>query len=166
VEGAGSELKKIAPVAGSTPITVIPEKVRNVIGEDGTTLYYMMEDMLVDGRLSFDIMAVPLAGGQRRRVASLDPSQIPSWQLVNPSLSADGRWLAVPLTDHGTTNIWAISTETGQRRQVTDFGDRNVFIARRVSWSQDGKFLFASVGEGDADIVSLEGLIRPAAGGR
>jgi eukaryotic-like serine/threonine-protein kinase len=166
VETAGRELRKV-PVDGGTPVTVIPEKVRNVIGEDGSTLYYMMEDMLVDGRLSFDIIAAPLGGGERRKIASIDPSRIPSWQLVNPSLSTDGRWLAVPLTDGGTTNIWAIATDTGLARQVTDFGDRNIFIARRVSWSKDGKFLFASIGEGDADIVSLEGLLRPpAAGGR
>jgi serine/threonine protein kinase len=165
VEVAGSELKKIAAVPGSTPVTVIPDLVRNVIGEYGSTLYYMMEDMLVDGRLSFDIIAAPLNGGARREITPIAPSRIASWQVVNPSLSSDGRWLAVPLTDGSTTNIWAISTETGQLRQVTDFAGRNIFIARRVSWSADGKYLFAAVGEGDADIFSLEGLVRSAAAG-
>ena len=37
--------------------------------------------------------------------------------------------------------------------------DRATFIARRVSWSSDGRAILASVGEGDADIVLLEGLI-------
>jgi Tol biopolymer transport system component len=81
---------------------------------------------------------------------------------VNPSLSPDGKWLEQPLTDGFATNVWAYSIEHGQWRQVTDFGDRPVFIARRVSWSADGKSILAAVGEGDADIVLLTGLVRPA----
>ena len=62
----------------------------------------------------------------------------------------------MPLTDGVTTNIWTLSTATGQWRQVTDFGDRPTFIARRVSWSVDGRSILAAVGEGDADIVVFE----------
>ena len=36
-------------------------------------------------------------------------------------------------------------------------------IARKVSWSPDGQSVLAAVGEGDADIVLLTGLI-PTAG--
>lgn len=35
-------------------------------------------------------------------------------------------------------------------------------IARRVSWPSDGRYVFAAVGEGDADLVLLEGLVNPA----
>ena len=45
-------------------------------------------------------------------------------------------------------------------RQLTDFGDRPTFIARRVSWSADGRSILAAVGEGDADIVLLEGFVE------
>jgi hypothetical protein len=44
---------------------------------------------------------------------------------------------------------------------VTDFGDRAPFIARRVSWAPYGKSILAAVGEGDADIVLLDGLVKP-----
>jgi Tol biopolymer transport system component len=84
---------------------------------------------------------------------------VPSWQIINPSLSPDGQWLALPLTDGFTTNIWALSSANGEWRQITDFGDRAIFIARRVSWSADGSSILAAVGEGDADIVLLDGLI-------
>ena len=66
----------------------------------------------------------------------------------------------MPLTDGSTTNIWTLSTRTGAWRQVTDFGDRAIFIARRVSWSSDGRSILAAVGEGDADVVLLDGLIE------
>ena len=62
----------------------------------------------------------------------------------------------MPLTDGVTTNIWALSTSTGEWRQITDFGDRPTFIARRVSWSSDGHSIVAAVGEADADIVVFE----------
>ena len=75
--------------------------------------------------------------------------------------SADGRWLALPLTDGFTTNIWAVSTANGEWRQVTDFGDRAIFIARKVAWSPDGRHVLAAIGEGDADVVLLDGLIEP-----
>jgi hypothetical protein len=57
-----------------------------------------------------------------------------------------------------TTNLWTLSTTTGEWRQITDFGDRATFIVRRVSWSFDGRSIYAAVAEGDSDIVLLEGL--------
>jgi WD40 repeat protein len=94
-----------------------------------------------------------------RGIAEGTASRVPSWQIINPSFSPDGQWLALPLTDGFTTNIWAISTRNGEWRQVSDFGSRPIFIARRVSWSPDGKSILAAVGEGDSDIVLLDGLI-------
>jgi hypothetical protein len=44
-------------------------------------------------------------------------------------------------------------------RQATDFGDRSTLIARRVSWSPDGKYIYAAVADMDADIVLLDGLV-------
>jgi Tol biopolymer transport system component len=74
-------------------------------------------------------------------------------------LSPDDRWLATPLEDRGTTNLWLVSTEDGSLRRVTDFGRRPTMIGRQVSWSGDGRHLFAAVAEMDADIVLLEGVL-------
>ena len=54
-------------------------------------------------------------------------------------------------------------TTTGEWRQITDFGERATFIVRRVSWSSDGRSILAAVGEGDSDIVLLEGLTNVGA---
>ena len=75
-------------------------------------------------------------------------------------LSPDDRWLTMPLKDAGTTNIWALPTDGGPARQLTDFGQRPILIARQVSWSPDGKFIYAAVVETDADIVLLDGMLR------
>jgi serine/threonine protein kinase len=152
-------MKKI-PAAGGAAVTVTTEKLRNVIGSDGSTVYYTFERPLVDGSPDFEIRAANPESGPFRVLARISASRVPLWQIVNPALSPDGKWMAQALTDGFTTNIWALSTSTGEWRQITDFGERPTFIARRVSWSSDGHFILAAVGEGDADIVLLEGLLN------
>jgi Tol biopolymer transport system component len=156
---AATELKKV-PVDGGSPITVTTEPLRNVIGLHGTTLYYTFARPLVDGAPSFDIRVATPEDGPFRVLASIPASRVPIWQIVNPALSPDGKWLAQALTDGFTTNLWVLSTTTGKWRQITDFGERATFIARRVSWSSDGRSILAAVTEGDSDIVLLEGLVN------
>ena len=150
-------LKKV-PVDGGPPVTVRTERLRNVIGIHGATLYYVFERPIVDGTPEFEIRAATPEDGPFRVLARIPSSRAPIWQIVNPALSPDGKWLAQALTDGFTTNVWALSTTTGEWRQITDFGERATFIARRLSWSPDGRFVLAAVAEGDSDIVLLEGL--------
>jgi Tol biopolymer transport system component len=158
---AGSDvaLKKV-PVDGGSAVTVRTERLRNVIGLHGTTLYYAVERPLVDGTPEFEIRAATPEGAPFRVLARIPGARVPIWQICNPTLSPDGKWLAQALTDGFTTNLWALSTTTGEWRQITDFGERVTFIARRVSWSSDGRSILAAVAEGDSDIVLLEGLTK------
>ena len=150
------------PASGGTPIRVRSEPTRNVIGLHDATLYYMLERALLDGRPELEIHAATPEDGPSRALARVPVSRVPNWQIVNPALSPNGEWLAMPLTVGFTTNVWVLSTRTGAWRQVTDFGERPTFIARRVSWSSDGRSILAAVAEGDADVVLLNGLIaRP-----
>jgi hypothetical protein len=73
-------------------------------------------------------------------------------------LSPDDRWLAAPLRDGATTNIWLLPTDGGPQRPVTDFGRRAVLITRSIAWSSDSQFVYAAVAELDADVVLLEGV--------
>jgi eukaryotic-like serine/threonine-protein kinase len=160
-ESSAGPLYKV-PASGGTPIRVRSEPTRNVIGLHGDTVYFMVERALLDGRPEIEIRAATPEDGPSRALARVPASRVPSWQIVNPALSPDGEWLAMPLTDGITTNVWALSTRTGTWRQVTDFGNRATFIVRRVSWSSDGGSILAAVAEGDADVVLLNGLIdRP-----
>src|ERR1041385_788388 len=59
-----------------------------------------------------------------RVLARIPASRVPIWQIVNPALSPDAKWLAQALTDGFTTNIWALSTTTREWRQITDGGER------------------------------------------
>ena len=150
-------MRKIRPEGGE-PLTVTTERLRNVIGSDGTTVDHTFERPLVDGRPEFEIRAASPENAPFRVLARISASRVPIWQIVNPSLSPDGTNVGPALTDRQTTNLWALSTKTGQWRQISDFGDRTTFIARRVSWSSDGRSILAALGEGDSDIVLLDGL--------
>jgi WD40 repeat protein len=146
------------PVDGGSAVTVRTERLRNVIGLHGGTLYYAVERPLVDGTPEFEIRAATPEDAPFRVLARIPGARVPIWQICNPTLSPDGTWLAQALTDGFTTNLWALSTTTGEWRQITDFGGRATFIARRVSWSSDGHSILAAVSEGDSDILLLEGL--------
>jgi Tol biopolymer transport system component len=154
----GPTLKKM-PAGGGAAVTVRSGPVRNLIGVRDGTLYYVVERPLVDGRPDFEIRAATPEDGPSRLLARVDAARVASWQIVNPSLSPDGAWVALPLTDGFTTNVWALSTSTGQWRQLTAFGDRATLIVRRVSWSADGRSIVAAVSEADADIVIAEGMV-------
>jgi eukaryotic-like serine/threonine-protein kinase len=154
-------LKKV-PADGGLAVTVRTERLRNVIGLHGATLYYLVERPFVDGTPEFEIRAATPEDAPFRVLARIPSSRAPIWQIVNPALSPDGKWLAQALTDGFTTNVWALSTTTGEWRQITDFGERATFIARRISWSSDGRSILAAVAEGDSDIVLLEGLTNVA----
>ncbi len=150
-------LKKM-PIDGGPAVTVRTEPLRNVIGLHGSTLYYLVERPLVDGTPEFEIRAATPEDAPFRVLSRIPGSRVPIWQIVNPALSPDGKWMVQALTDGFSTNLWALSTTTGEWRQITDFGERPTFIARRVSWSSDGRSVLAAVAEGDSDIVLLEGL--------
>jgi len=157
--GVGTDvvMKKV-PVDGGLAVTVRTERLRSAIGLHGTTLYYLFERPLVDGTPEFEIRTASPEDAPFHVLARIPASRVPIWQIVSPALSPDGKWLAQALTDGLTTNVWALSTTTGEWRQITDFGERATFIARRVSWSSDGRSILAAVAEGDSDIVLLEGL--------
>ncbi len=110
-----------------------------------------------------EIFKTALQGRPGQFLTRYARSRMPLWPTGSVA-SPDGRWLALPLKDGGTSNIWAISTETSSSkpaayRQITDFGPRAILIARQVSWSKDGKFIYAAVAESDSDVVLFDSTV-------
>jgi hypothetical protein len=111
------------------------------------------------GTPEFEIRAATPENGLFNVLASIPASRVPIWQIVNPALSPNGKWLAQALTDGFTTNIWALSTTTGQWKQITDFSEtRNihrpprVLVVRRALDSGRGRrrrFRYRSAGRAD-----------------
>ena len=129
------------------------------LSPDGSTLYYY--DSVENAVGGVEIWKAKPENGPSQLLARMPASRIPFdgwlWQQV---LSPDGNWLAAPLLDRGTANLWVQPVNGGPMRQITDFGERSVLIVRRISWSPDGKYIYAAVADIDADIVLLDGLLQ------
>jgi Tol biopolymer transport system component len=152
-----------APLTGKPTITlqcdnavVAPSPV-----PDGSGLYFV-KALTIRNAATDEIYRARPEDGPSELLASVAGSRAPLGRgfVLAPVLSPDGKLLTMPLRDGTTSNIWALPTDGGPMRPLTDFGDRAVVIGRRVSWSPTSKFVYAAVAETDADIVLLDGLVR------
>ncbi len=128
---------------------------------DGSVLYFVNLLIKSNGIVDHEIGRASPENGQSDVLARVSGTRVPvNRRMFTPVLSPDGKWLTMPLSDGTTSNIWVQPTSGEAMRPLTDFGDRSVVIARRVSWSPDSKYLYAAVAETDADVVLLAGLLR------
>lgn len=149
------------PVGGGKPVLVRTDNARGpAVAPNGSALYYVVPLQNLNGSLDYELRVARPEDGPSTLLARISGERVPLWQGLHPVISKDGNWLVMPLDDNKGTNIWVASTEDGKLRRVTDFGEKRTFIARRISWSSDGKWVFAAVGEGDADIVQIDGLLQ------
>jgi len=152
----GFRIDKVRP-DGTDLRPVQPDGRGPAVAADGT-LYYVVTLAGVNGFSDMEIHVAKPDNGPNKVLTRLAGSRLSSSLLMQPVLSPDGKFLVVLLTDGATTNMWTVATDNGSLRSVTDFGHQATFIARRVSWSSDGKSIYAAVGKGEADIVLLTHL--------
>jgi Tol biopolymer transport system component len=158
-----AHLEKI-PIDGGDPVVVrdddgeLPQ-----LSPDGSTLYYvqpMRSESFGRWGADWEIrMASPesapgevLVRVPHERTPGLPPISV-------AALSPDGQSIAIALLDGATTNLWLQPTAGGAMRQVTDFGDRQVTIARSICWSPDSQSIYAAVAESETDIVLFDGMM-------
>ncbi len=161
-DAPAAHLERIT-VEGGAPVVVRLDAATPAVAPDGRTLYFVhgLRPELLGLRGDLQICRSPVGEGPSHEVGRIAASRVPvSARLLQLFLSPDGQWLAVPLVDGATSNVWALPTAGGPMKQLTDFGDRCNIIARSVSWSADSQFVFAAVAETEIDIVLLDGLIR------
>jgi Tol biopolymer transport system component len=154
-----SRIRKVA-IDGGTSITVRDDDATgSAVTSDGSALYYAKILRRGMGGWDWEIRVARPENGPSEVLNHVPGSRVPA-RVINfhAFLSPDGKWLAMPLLDGSTTNLWALSTSTKEWRKLTDFGQRNVMIARRIAWSGDSQHLYASVSDVDSDIVMLAGL--------
>jgi imidazolonepropionase-like amidohydrolase/Tol biopolymer transport system component len=100
---------------------------------------WMDLDVSRDGRtiafsLLGDLYTMPIAGGTPTRIADGL-----AWE-VQPRFSPDGRRIAFTSDRGGGDNIWVMSRDGSDKRQVTTEEFR---LLNQPSWSPDGRFLVA-----------------------
>ncbi len=132
-----------------------------------------------DGTLFFEHRLVATSGGFDYELHKANPENRPDTTLLrridarqiawdsrlgpSEALSPDGHWVALALMNRATTNLWRMSTESGELHQVTDFGDRATWIIRQIAWSLDSKFIYTAIADLDADVVSITGVVSAKA---
>jgi serine/threonine protein kinase len=147
------------PVDGGEPVTVRDEGfVHAPTAGDGAIFFALRPEQV--GSIDWTICRASPDNGPATEVGRISASRLPvSSAFVHCSLSPDGQWLALPLIDGATTNIWALPGSGGPMRPLTDFEGRPTLIARQVCWSPDGRYIYAAVAENSADIVMYDGLL-------
>ena len=153
----GFSLEKIA-VDRSQRQLVQPEGTRPAPAKDGT-LYFVINHTHASGGSDSEIRMAQPDNAPSKVIGRITSGREPTWQVIQPILSPDGKWLAAPLVEGPTTNLWRISTSDGRREKIVDFGNAATVVARRVSWSSDGKAIYAAVGKVEADVVLLSNLL-------
>ena len=150
------------PIEGGPAISVRCDNANaSAPTPDGSALYFVSLLIKSNGIVDHEIGRARPENGPSDVLARVNGSRVPvNRRYFVPVLSPDGQWLTVPLSDGTTSNIWVLPTNGEAMRPLTDFGERSVVIARRVSWSPDSKYLYAAVADTDADIVLLDGLLR------
>jgi serine/threonine protein kinase len=160
-ERDGVQCIEKVPIEGGTPIVVRSHAADAAVTPDGETLYHVHKPR--SDKLGFvgDLEICRAAvGGSSSVMARVSSGRVPLGRhLFQPFLSPDGQWLAAPLMDGATSNIWVWPTSGGPMRALTEFRDRPIMIARSVSWSEDSRYLYAAVAEIESDVVLLDGLI-------
>jgi Tol biopolymer transport system component len=154
----GFRIEKRGPQDGSA-VVVQPSGERPAVGPDGT-LYFTLNHPNASGTFDMEVLAAKPDNAKPRSLATIPGSRLATWMMMQPVISPDGKWLAMVLTDGPATNIWGLSTSNGQLRRISDFGTQSTFIARRVSWSADGRSIYAALGQGEADVVLISDLLR------
>jgi Tol biopolymer transport system component len=152
----GFRIERASPEGGPN-LLVREQGQKPSVAADGR-LFFALNLPPLNGLSDMEILVANPEGGPAQKLARISGSRLSSWLLMQPVLSPDAKWLGVLLTDGPTTNIWALPTAGGEMRRITDFGTQATLIARRVSWSSDGRFIYAAVGKGEADIVLLSNL--------
>jgi Tol biopolymer transport system component len=149
------------PVSGGTPVTLRCENSSAAGIAPDLTLYYVNQLRGLNGGWDSELRRARPETAPSQMLARVAGSRIPvDPALFQPTLSPDAKMLVAPLSDGATSNLWAIPTDGGAMHALTDFGQRPILIARRISWSPDGKYIYAAVAETDADIVLLDGLVK------
>ncbi len=122
---------------------------------------WMNLDVSPDGRtIAFDLLGdiytLPITGGIPKRIAEGLPYE------VQPRFSPDGKRIAFTSDRGGGDNIWVMSVDGSDKRQITKEEFR---LLNQPSWSPDGRFIIAkkhfttsrSLGTGEVWLYHVSG---------
>jgi serine/threonine protein kinase len=152
-------IRKIA-AAGGEPVSVRRERGAHGAVAGQSVLYFSRRSNPSSSSIEWDLCRAAPEDGAAEPIGTICGARLPlSPWFVQGVLSPDERWIALPLIDNATTNLYAVSTSGGEMRQVTDFGDRPVQITRSASWTPDGNALYVALAPAATDVILYDDLL-------
>ncbi|HEX7312701.1 MAG TPA: protein kinase [Pyrinomonadaceae bacterium] len=142
-DASGKRMMWRVPIDGGAPEQLTrKETTAAVVSPDGRLMLYYHRERPDDVT---KIEIVPTEGGEPVRV--LDSPK----NTRDAGWAPDGRALVVVKdSDDGVSNLWSLSLDGGQSRQLTDWKSDKVFW---FAWSRDGRQLAVSRGDIFHDVV-------------
>ena len=146
------------PVNGGEPTTALRGNEAAVLSVTDHEIFWA-ECAVVDDVPFWEVRRGPIDGGRGRPLTRVAMQRMPvSPAFANGTLSPDGKFLALPMMDDVSANVWLIGAETGDLRRITEFNEPTV-IVRRVSWTPDSRWIYAAVARQNSDVILLDGLL-------
>jgi Tol biopolymer transport system component len=93
------------------------------------------------------IIILPFEGGAPTKTFDMPPTSS-----GHPAWSSDGKSVVIYDSRTGTSNLWTVSLDNGEMKQLTDFKPEYVF-ARALS--RDGKLMALSHGTINSDVILI-----------
>jgi serine/threonine protein kinase len=156
-DASGWHIEKIPPEGGASVRVRTGGVLTSHAARDGV-LYFSERTDAAGGLWDWNVCRAEPEDGPAEILVRIPSSRLPL--LIGLcTLSPDGKWLALPLLDGATSNVWLIPTSGGPMIPVTDFAGRPTVITRQVSWSPDSREIFAAVAEQHVDVIALDGLL-------
>ena len=151
-------IEKVSPGGGPPVVVRTDDAVAPALSNSSFFYASLLKDS--SGGWDYELRRAPNDTAVSEPLVRIAGDQVPVDSANFSTLpSPDDKWLALPLTNGVTTNLWVLPALGGPMRQVTDFHNRAIVIARRVAWSQDSRHIFAVVAECESDVALLEGIL-------
>ena len=145
-------IRKISIDAGD-PVTVVNEYATQPdVSPTGDAVACLARR---GGTTSWEILVVPIGGGEPVATFTLPPGVEPEW----PGLrwTPDGAGLTYVVTEQGVSNVWRQARSGGDPKPLTDFKENRIFF---FDWSRNERKLVLVRGNDTRDVILVRDFLN------
>ena len=145
-------IRKVS-IDGEDPVTVVNEYATQPdVSPNGN---YVACFARRGGTASWEILVVPIGGGEPVATFALPPTVDPEW----PGLrwTPDGLGLTYVVTEQGVSNVWRQAMSGGDPKPLTDFKENRIYF---FDWSKNERKLVLVRGNDTRDLILVRDFLN------